>query len=348
MARFEALQRTLPPMAASQVGGLWDALTRARYACELMASRAVRVSRDVHHTWTELSTGLMDKVERLETQLAEWKVYARQQAQMVEQLQQHNQVLQEQLAQTSSGDAALRPQQAGQGGWGLSRTFSISRLLHGRQASGGAAETGRCGARAAHCQTSRASASLESELRDVQALYLAASEQAAELSTQVRDSEARCQQLMALSQDLGSKLDVAGARANEAERERAHLVSRCMELERQLAAARAAAAHELPCSSTAEQAATVDGAPKHHTCSPSMPQHAGSAHQGLYGFGGAEVAGAALAALSGATPAGCCGAESPIGPCTAAVANAACSGSPSQGPSSGGLDWLARGLGLLG
>jgi hypothetical protein len=37
--------------------------SQARYACELMACRGVRVAKDVTHEWSEMSGGLMDKIE---------------------------------------------------------------------------------------------------------------------------------------------------------------------------------------------------------------------------------------------------------------------------------------------
>ena len=41
----ERLLASLPPQHAASVSALWESLIRARYHCELMASRAVRVTK---------------------------------------------------------------------------------------------------------------------------------------------------------------------------------------------------------------------------------------------------------------------------------------------------------------
>lgn len=59
---MSSLLSRLQQPEASEVAALWDALLIARRDCEAMASRGVRVARDVSRDWQETVSDLIDRV----------------------------------------------------------------------------------------------------------------------------------------------------------------------------------------------------------------------------------------------------------------------------------------------
>ncbi len=63
---YEGLVQALPRDQAVHVAQLLQSLLQAQYGCELMASRGVRVAKDITSEWSRLTGGLLDRIEGYE------------------------------------------------------------------------------------------------------------------------------------------------------------------------------------------------------------------------------------------------------------------------------------------
>ncbi|KAL6747482.1 hypothetical protein V8C86DRAFT_3148199 [Haematococcus lacustris] len=71
VAAVQQLMAGLAPAAAAQVRQLWSQLMQARYATELMASRGVRVAKDITAEWSHMTSGLLNRIEQYESHVRE-------------------------------------------------------------------------------------------------------------------------------------------------------------------------------------------------------------------------------------------------------------------------------------
>eukprot|EP00798_Chlamydomonas_sp_ICE-L_P006498 gene6498-3136_t len=72
---YEALVASLPRPQALLVAELWEAHIQARYSCELMASRAVRIAKDVNTSWSRIADQQQHVVSETEGYVGRLKKY---------------------------------------------------------------------------------------------------------------------------------------------------------------------------------------------------------------------------------------------------------------------------------
>ncbi len=82
---------------------------QARYACELMASRGVRVVKDVTREWSEMSSHLIQRIETHEANANSMQAYCQQQTGVINQLTYQLKVAQAQAQAAAAAAAAHAP-----------------------------------------------------------------------------------------------------------------------------------------------------------------------------------------------------------------------------------------------
>ncbi|GAX78120.1 hypothetical protein CEUSTIGMA_g5562.t1 [Chlamydomonas eustigma] len=71
LRRYAGLLMRLHPRQVDEVAALMDELSQAQYSCELMASRGIRIARDITSEWTRLTTGLIERIQAYEQTLVD-------------------------------------------------------------------------------------------------------------------------------------------------------------------------------------------------------------------------------------------------------------------------------------